>query len=69
MLVILSIDSHHCDNVILLNAGLDTQVKEIFIDEENQLLLLETGYRKPLHAMTKDSHKGLPHIGENKTGN
>lgn len=34
-------------------------MKEIFADEENQLLLLETGYRKPLCKRTCDDKVAL----------
>ena len=34
-------------------------MKEIFTDEENQLLLLETGYRKPLCTLTCDDKAAI----------
>ena len=34
-------------------------MKEIFADEENQLLLLETGYRKALCTLTCDDKEAI----------
>ena len=41
------------------SAELDADVRGVFADDDNQLLLLETGFRKPLTSLTCDDKPAI----------